>query len=335
MLETMRLKVALTLARRGRLVVGALLALAVVSGAAAGVAYATHDDTYTVTEQTHVQRVGLTATDSAVVTNETMLWDTGTRLSDHPAYLTDVSPTLTVASTTTLPEGTAVEVQTRTVLVVVASVDDEQFWADNRTLGTESATVSDGRFVASSSVALPPLADRLQRVRAAAGDATTLTARLRIEVEYASDRYEGSLVTSAPLTVGGSTYQVGSFDPATRTHHQTVTHTRREPGLTPPDLTVAGGAVSLVSLVAAAGAVVGTRRYDDPARFRKELERTRLAEWISTGSVPPAYGETTVTMSSLTDLVDVAIDTDKRVVHDTDRDVYVVLHDDVAFIYED
>lgn len=330
MIDTLRLKIVLLLASHGRATVAFLLVLALASGAVAGVAYVEHDDTFTTTERQNVQTARLSATDSALVTNDTVLWDAGTRLTNHPAYLTDVSPNLAIRTTADPPPNA--NATARTALVVETTVDGERFWTDTRTLGTKKS-VDKERFVAANTVAIPELVDRLQRVRSATGDGVSVSVRLRVELQYENERYSGRLVTSAPLTIDGTTYRVGTFDSTSTTHYQTVTHRRERSGFTPPRLSLVGGSVALLALLAGIFAAVGARRLDDPDQVRREIERARLAEWISEGSVPLDDLGTTVSMASLTDLVDVAIDADRRVVYDASHDIYVVIDGDVAFTY--
>lgn len=334
-MRTLRLRYALLLARRPRVVVVGLVLLALVSGAIAGLSYADSGGTYSVTEQTDVQSFELSVTDSAVVTNETRLWATGTRLTDHPAYLTDASPNLTLTTSLDVPSGTAVEVRSRTVLVVEAIVDGERFWIRNRTLATARQRVTDGRFTTDVTLSIPALLDRLATVRKATDDTAEVVARVRSVVRYDSGTYRGRLASQAAVQPDPTVYEVGTFDPASRTHSTPVTRRRQRENSGPPMRSLIGGAVAVLALVGAVFSGYRARDLDNPAGIRRDLERSRFSEWISEGKVPAQDVEATVWMTNLTDLVDVAIDTDKRVVHDPSRDVYVVLDGDVAYVYTD
>jgi len=72
---------------------------------------------------------------------------------------------------------------------------------------------------------------------------------------------------------------------------------------------------------------------------RTQLEysqaRSDLDKWISVGAVPPREGRTIVTLGSLRDLANVAIDSDRRVIERPDATPrFVVLDDDVRYIYD-
>lgn len=328
-----RLRVRVVLADHGLAVVAVLLLFGLAAGGAAGLAYAHHDDTTTVTERTHVRTVGLNATDSAVVTGDTDLWARGTRLTDHPAYLRNASPTLTVTAVTSVPRDRPVDVRQRFVLALNATTGDGTFWRDRSTLAAREGTVRNGRFEGRASLDVSRVAARIDRARERVGGAATLTARLRVETRYDTGRYEGTLTTTAPLTVDGETYAVGTFESADRTHAETVTRRVERSGPHPSKTTLVGGAVGLLALLGAGAALVETRRDADPQRLRRRLERARFDEWISAGSVAPDAADTTVEMASLTDLVDVAIDSNRRVIHDERRGVYVVLDGATAHEY--
>ncbi len=61
------------------------------------------------------------------------------------------------------------------------------------------------------------------------------------------------------------------------------------------------------------------------AAIRNQRERRSFDEWISHGRVPPTGAdERVIDVDSLEDLVDVAIDSDRRVIEDPERDVFAV-----------
>lgn len=93
-------------------------------------------------------------------------------------------------------------------------------------------------------------------------------------------------------------------------------------------------AVLLVSLVI--GRYLGYTELTDEERELLEIERNRerFSEWITTGTFPSErqYDET-VLVDDLEGLVDVAIDTNKRVIEDTQLGASTVLDDNYVYIY--
>ncbi|GAB7089899.1 hypothetical protein JCM18237_01700 [Halorubrum luteum] len=60
-----------------------------------------------------------------------------------------------------------------------------------------------------------------------------------------------------------------------------------------------------------------------------------MDKWISAGSAPDGDDRTVVELDSLRDLVDVAVDSDRRVIERADqRPRFVVLDDDVRYVYD-
>ncbi|MDY6765217.1 MAG: DUF5305 family protein [Halobacteria archaeon] len=57
-------------------------------------------------------------------------------------------------------------------------------------------------------------------------------------------------------------------------------------------------------------------------------------DWVSKGRVPSeTMNGSSIEVDSLEDLVDVAIDTNNRVIEDTDRNKYVVINDEIVYTY--
>ncbi|MFB6304248.1 MAG: DUF5305 family protein [Haloferacaceae archaeon] len=329
-----RLRGAHLLARRGVAVVAVLLLVAVAAGGVAGYDYTHRDEVTTVTERTDVRTVGLVVNHSAVVTGSTPMWSTGTRLTDRPVYLREPTPTLALTSQVSTPSGVEVRLEHRVAVVVTATVDGATLWTDRWTLGSRTTAVSDGGLLARTTLDVPSLADRLAGLRESVSAPVSFSLALEVRTRYDTGRYAGTLSTSAPLSVGERTYSVGTFPTAERTHSRRVTRRVRRSEPLPTRTRLAGG-VAVLALVGAVGAALARRRVDDPERLRRRLERARFDEWISTGHVPGDPGETTVSVSSLADLVDVAIDSNRRVIHDEHRGVYAVLDGETTYEYRE
>jgi len=119
-------------------------------------------------------------------------------------------------------------------------------------------------------------------------------------------------------------------DSATNSYQSGITRTTesRSPALI--------GGLSVLGTLALAGAVFVTRRSPaDIDAARRAVHEQRYAEWISQGSIPMWIGDYHVALDTLEDVVDVAIDTNERVVHDQQRDLFAVLNDGVIYYYTD
>ena len=98
-----------------------------------------------------------------------------------------------------------------------------------------------------------------------------------------------------------------------------------------------GPATLLVGLVGVVGVVLLDRRgwlaVSERERARREFENARndLSEWISSAEIPAPGSRTVVRANSLPALVDIAIDSDRRVLEADDR--YAVIVGDIVYTY--
>lgn len=321
------------LARNGRTVAAVLVVAGLLTLGGVGWAYATPPTTE-VTERTQTRTVHSELHTGAVVTGDSVLYSNGTRLRDEPIYLTTPTPRARVNATTTTPPNASVRVTQRLDLVYSVARENEVFWEDSRTLVREETTRS-GNVTAGARLDARAVRDRLDRIRDEVGTAGTPRVELRLTVTYEVDGYEGRLETTVPVRLGNDWYSIGT-DSVERTHGTPVTRTvtvpRRNPGLY-----VGGGLAGGLSLVTGL-VLTGLRRRRVGRCSERELahrvHRARYSDWISTAELPADLGEPSVRTSSLEDLVDVAIDTGNRVVHDPERGVYAVFAATATYRYE-
>jgi hypothetical protein len=102
------------------------------------------------------------------------------------------------------------------------------------------------------------------------------------------------------------------------------------------------GSLLAVAFLGAAAALVWADRGDSlglpeetVAAIRLAATREEFDEWISVGTVPASTDdERLVAIDSLEDLVDVAIDSNRRVVEDRDSGQFVVVDDGTRYVFE-
>ncbi len=349
------LRLKLALVSDGRRVAVALLLVAVLAlGAAAFTA--ANPPQQTVTEQRHPQTVETDLESSAVVTGETSLYERGTRLEAMPVYLRSATPNATLHLRTALPTSTGddseIRLTQRVWLTYTAEHDGEVFWQDRQPLGEQTvrrpektATATSENVTLETQLHVDRVADRLRAIRADTGQAGQLSVTVHSRVEYETGRYEGNLSASAPLELTEQVYWFSDDVTAENTHTTPVEVRRVDerrvstatlPGLGQvaiPHRSTLLGTGGLACLLVAGWIRLFRRRHPGEVVLRERLERERFDEWISRGRVPTDAGEQTVDVASLADLVDVAIDADKRVICDSDRELYVVIDGDVVYRY--
>ena len=88
------------------------------------------------------------------------------------------------------------------------------------------------------------------------------------------------------------------------------------------------GATTLIAVRRSRGTI-------DADRARVQLHRQRYDEWISRGALPETLGEwtTDISVDSLEALVDVAIDSETRVIYDPSVDRYAVVTAGATYVF--
>jgi hypothetical protein len=336
MLGTARLRLQLLVARRGRQVAAVLAVLGLVAVAAAGVVVATPETTAEVVHRDE-QSFETRLTTSAVVTGDSAVYDRGTRLRDEPVYLLSATPRVDLAAVTSAPGDRPASLSTRLWLEYRAQRDGETVWRRAVPLATRSARVADGRLRTTATLDAAAVRARASEVQQEFGTAATVTVHLRVATRYETGLYEGRLTDRTRLRFRGQSVALAEPVRAGTTRTTPVTRQRT----VPPDPGLYGGLGGFgVAALAGAAAVVAARHEAggpdlDPVALERRLERRRYEEWISVGWLDRSVVGRQVELASLGDLVDLAIDSSERVIHDRRQDLYGVLADDTLYVYHE
>lgn len=290
-------------------------------------------ETRVVTERTDVEGYQVQTDHSAVVTGNTSFWERGTTLRNRPVYLQAASPSLTLHTSASVPAERPVSVDQRVELHYRATHERRTVWRSNRTLVQRSGTTTNGTFRTNATIDVPQVASRRQAIRSELPAGSEVTVTVVVRTTYESERYDGVLVANGPLRLEEGVYSMPNPPSANRTHSRTVQRelpaTSGNDGGGEPLST--GGLVGIAAVVAGGLVALGWHRSPPAAFYDHELQLVRYSDWISTGEVPATDGARVVTLDSLEGLVDVAIDSNKRVIHDTERNVYAVIDGDAVY----
>lgn len=335
MIETGRTKLRYLLAAHGETILrlGVVLVLIGVLGSAATLAA---PPTATVTDTSGQSVVEVQSSSTAVVEGDHELYRGGERLTDETVYIRRVTPNATVTSTVRAPAGTVVE--QRLVLVYEASSGSgDVFREQRRPLASTTATV-DGSEAAdlSATLRVADVAATLDAMREEIGDAGSVNVYLSTETTYEHGEYTGTLADREPLAVTSDSFRVPALRASASYGPVTTTQRPIEAAVFQPTVPSVGsivvphttGVFLLVVLVglAAVGVALRSRGVFDPEREQAHVHHRRYAEWISTGHLPVALAtwSNVVVLDSLEALVDVAIDSESRVIFDPSEGCYAV-----------
>ncbi len=329
MISTSALRAKQFLAEHGP-AVAAVLLLVGASGIGAGVWLHQNPETTQVTDYTDEQTVHAELGTRATTTGATGLYDEGETLRDQPVYLREETPEVTLVARTSSSADTDVRVEQRLVLVTTATHDGAVFWSRNRTLGQTQTTAETGvtRATLNISALEATLADRRQRI----GGAGELSVHLAVRVHYDTGTYSGTLADRVPITVSEDWYTVPTMT-LSNEHRTEVTRTATVPRSRWDYLLPAIGGVVALGLGLAVAGLWFTRLRDVGEDLARQIQHQRYVEWISEGTLDVIDTDEGISVSTVEDLVDVAIDADKRVIYDPERELYAVVDDQTVYYH--
>ncbi|NHN46907.1 DUF5305 domain-containing protein [Halostella sp. JP-L12] len=334
-----RLRYERLVATHGRSVVLALAVLGLVAAGVTAVGVAS-PPTETSRMATDTVRVTADGSDSATVTGESELYERGEVVRDSPAYLTAAAPNLTVTAETSVSDGRSANVTQDLVLTYRAKRGGETYWEEPVPIGHAEGVAGDDPATVSATVNVADVRDRIEAIRGETGSRTTVSAVVVHRAAYETGSRSGELRSSAGLSVGDRSYSLGDGLGTSDTYHDREVVTRADEdrttalfGVTVASWSLWSAPLALGFLLGAGHAGVVRRRGVDPRAVERRLERDRFAEWVSHGEVPDDVADRRVAIASLADLVDVAIDADRRVVSDRRTERYVVIDGNVAYVY--
>lgn len=286
--------------------------------------------TQTVSEEVNVQTVESAVGTSAVVTGNSTLYERGETLENRSAYFVPVTPNLSFHVDTAVPPDQDVTVTQRLTMNVVGVRGDDPFYQSEQVLIDEQRSVSDGRVVATRSVNVSAMREDIRTKRAETDGVGRFRVTLALNVTYQTDSYEGTLSTSAPFVISGQAYYLDGAVTADETHSETVQRDVQRPS----DPAEYGGlAVAGLVLFGLCGAIIRIEDVSDPEELRTQISHSRHDEWISRGEFPTESEKQYISILTLADLVDVAIDTNRRVIYDPDIEVYAVIDGSEIYYY--
>lgn len=333
-------------------VVTVLVALAVLGGF---LTYGAYGETDERTETTNSTELAWTSTGQfthqATVVRDTRVFDVGETLRNRSAYFQQVAPRLNGSFVYNYTADSGNLTAEASLRLLVRSVDgnDQEYWRIDRPLDQTTAALAPGDSLRLSfSRNITQIQQEIEQVRTELGTTpgtteTTVVADVRLD----GTRNGGAVLTDRtyrlPLTIEDSLYRVNDSSPVVEQDERTV---REQETVTvvPGPLWRYGGPLALiVGLLGLVGTV--SARYTGyvplSEREREYLayrtDREEFGEWITEARFPAErvdQAETTIETTSLSGLVDLAIDSDRRVIEVADREEYLVLDDAVCYRYD-
>lgn len=345
MTNDVRLRFTYLCGKYWHVLVPALLLVGVVAIVSATGGVASESPAQQLTVETDSMTVDTTLSTEATVIGNTSLYNQSETLADMPVYLRSATPEVRLIAVTTTPADRTVSVTQQLVLDLSATRNGEVFWRDSKTLAIDSQTVTDGTARTAVTLDVQQLArEQLATVTAEAGDIGTIEAQVSAVAMYDTDTYSGRTTATSPLRITDRAYELETPQQDQQTNSTTVQQAAAG-GSTSGGLFGTLGRVSagdvgtalggLVAIGLAVGVWLTRTRIVDFDAFSRQYERVRYAEWISRGTIPATGKYVRVPVETLLDLVDIAIDSEKRVIHDTSKDIYAVVDGNLMYEFRD
>lgn len=306
--------------------------LVVLGAVAFGGAYTTYSNppVEEITEQTNQQSYSTLAQTGAVVENENALYEKGQELRNQPVYFLNATPVLSMNIRTAVPSDQEVSVTHRLVLELRGVREGQSFYEERRVITAEETQVSDGVTWTNTSMNMSAIRELVNEKRDTIGSVGTLEVSVWLQTSYESEQYSGTLEPTTGLVFSERAYWLSGQLSASESHSMQVT--RQVTGS--PNMGVVWGlSVAGIVLIAGAGLITVRSRSVSVESIETEVVRSQYDEWISKGEIPTKSGKDYLKTDSLEDLVDVAIDTSSRVIHDRQLDAYAVVKGDLIYYY--
>ena len=287
---------------------------------------------------------------SAPITNDSLPFAAGERASNRPLYYTSLSKELVGSYRYgyTADSG-SVNVTTDTYLLIRGGRIEnnnmtETYWEISEPLAADSETVAPGEthrlnFTVDIIEVLETIGTVEQQLAASEGlvDVRVVSVS-ELSGTVDSDRVDTTYRSELPIVVSPSTFRVDTPTTIDETHEsfETVEVLAEPSPLQAYGSIVAFGLVVMLLILVAGLRYSGYTKLTDQEQELIAIKqaRERFTEWITTGEFPSEREyEQTVLVDSLEGLVDVAIDTNKRVIEDEQLGVSTVLDDTYIYIY--
>lgn len=321
----------------GGIVGAVLIVIGIAAIAAGGYVYLNPPVEEIPPQETDVQEFQTSIEHSAEVTERTPLYDQSATVENQPVYFINGTPDLRLEAVADLPDDRAVNVTHTLVLYREITFQETTFWDEREALATEQTVVENGQARVEADLEIPSVAVRTAEIQEATADVGSISTGIRLRTTYETesvdgDPYEGELVVDSGLEITERAYWFEGELAASETHSQTTEGTIREQ---PPNMTAVGGLgfLGIVLIVGGIAAAAWSSRSANVRELEEQVYRARYDEWISEGEFPTGAGKQYVYINSLKDLVDIAIDTGKRVIYDPDLEAYGVIDGDLVYYH--
>ena len=282
----------------------------------------------------------------AEVIRTTDIWDRNEIIENRPLYYTNVTDELEGTYTYEYEaESGELDVSTDVTYQLRAIDDEDVFWEISEPLAAhDDSGLSPGEnhsvtFVIDIDSILRTI-DRVENQLGAREGLVDprIVVRTDVSGEVEGESHQESHVSEMPVVVNPDTYRVAETTTVDVPHEETdFIDVPADPPLFEQIGSLAAFNLLILALLSLMiGYYTGRLELSEEEREALQLQRERdeFDEWITTGTFPADRDhDTTILVDELVGLVDVAIDTNNRVIEDQELGVSSVIDNDIVYVY--
>lgn len=282
---------------------------------------------------------------SAVIINDSIPFQEGEVVENRPIYYTSLTDELNIDFTYTYSADSGqVKVTTDTSLLIRSVQNEEVLWeytvplASNTTPSLEPGETHASRFGVDMRMVLNTLTRVQEQLGTRGQTQVQVVSTTQVTGQVNGDTVENSYDSSMQLSVNPGAFRVQEVSTIDESHERVETvEVNVEPS---PIESVGSILVFILILVTTLGMIIA--RYtgyiglteDEQELLEIYQQEQEFGEWITEGTFPSERDyDTTILVDDLEGLVDVAIDTNKRVIKDPQLGVSTVLDGDYVYVY--
>lgn len=277
----------------------------------------------------------------AAVEKPNLLWRRNQILKNRSTYFLSITPRLETTFRLEINGATSAtgELELDADLVILSKGEKTEYWRESKDLRENVSSLSDGVFLSKVELYIPQVKARIENIQKSLDFTGGSTEAKIVVTATMSGSVNGKDVEKtetyeSKIDIGRSTYNVGPN--ISRTEEVTETFTR-EVKESPSILSRIPPLLLILIPVAVLGYVSFEKRNLTKSKLRNLKEKRELEkfeEWVSRGSLKEMEFKAEIEMETLEDLVDAAIDMDRRVILDADQSLYFFIHEDIAYTYK-
>jgi hypothetical protein len=314
-----------------------LVVLGIAAIAAGGYVYMNPPTEEIPPQETDVQEFSTSVDHSAEVVRDTPLYEESETLENQPVYFINATPTLRLEAVATVPDDRTVNVSHQLFIYRAITFEGTTFWDEEVPLAADQAEVEDGQLRIEAELDPASVSNRTSELNNVVSGVGSISTSLRLRTTYRTqstdgEPYEGELTSQSAIQITGQAYWLEGDLQASTTESQMTEGTVRQQ---PPNFFFVGllGIGGIALILGGIGLGYWSSETADVRGLEEQVHRARYDEWISEGDFPTDAGKQYVYINSLEDLVDIAIDSGKRVIHDPELETYGVVDEDIVYYH--